>query len=294
MKAWMKMWAVLCNVTSAVALVLFAMLWAPQAIAKSCNSLLVMVSGSGDDRSFAGISFRGLKLAEPVLDPLVDVLTPIYHHAGIDIIYLRYYFLNMEDVYKTAKNQIQEHRARCPDAAIGILGYSWGGDGAYKIAETSETRIQTLVTLDPVSLFDNPNPTRYRDGLFWLNNLISIGTCAATLLIPPVAAVVCPVAAVLITANVGVKITTEMLGNGNIPNPGNVDTWIHVWATGSWDGSDIIASVGAWLEQKHPDVGIRSNVSHDDLCFMYKASEKRLLQKLTNNVSTSENWYCKE
>ena len=279
----------------AMTFVLFAMLLTPQAIAKTCNSLLLMVGGANSEPS----------IDKPVLKPLVDYLKIKYQGFGIDIDYFAHELLKIKDVHKMARSRIQKHREQCPEASIGVLGYSWGGDSAYKIAETSETRIQALVTLDPVSLLTNPNPTRYRGGLFWFNNLILLGSCAATLAFPPIAAVVCSATAGLILLNIGVKITTEMLDNGNVPNPANVDIWIHIWAPGSrdkWDDeldavSDAFASFGAWLEQEHPDVKIRSDVSHNDLCNMYRESEKKLLQKLANNVSAAESaakrWDCK-
>ena len=269
----------------AMTFVLFAMLLIPQAIAKTCNSLLLMVGGANDDPLVK-------RFAEPALKPFVEFLKPKYRDFGIDIIYFPHKIGNMEDMHKMARSRIQKHRKQCSEASIGIFGYSWGGDSAYKIAETSETRIQALVTLDPVSLLTNPNPTRYRRGWFWFNNLILVGSCVATLPFPPLAAAVCPATGGLIAFNMGVKFTAKMLDNGNVPNPANVDIWIHIWAPGSWDTSDAVASFGAWLEQEHPDVKIRSDVSHNDLCNMYRASEKELLQKLTNNVSAAESWDC--
>lgn len=274
-------------------LVPLTMLWTPLAAAKSCNSLLLFVSGSGDDQSFAGIVFRGTRLGEPILKPIKERVEPVYRRSGIDVVYFRYYFGNMRQVYKRVKNRINERRARCPQAPIGVLGYSWGGDGAYKIAETSDENIQALVTLDPVSLFGNPNPTRYREGLYLFNKFLAFGVCAASaLIVPPAAPAVCGTAAAVMFANIGVKITTDMLGDGNVPNPKNVDSWIHVWATGDWEGSDALAAFGAWQKQKHPDVMITSSVSHDSMCSMYKEAEKWLLPKLTNRSSRAARWNC--
>ena len=265
------------TVVKTILLASFIALYTPLTIAQSCDSLLVMISGAGDDQTTRGI------FGEPLLKYQADFLRPIYQRSSIEVIYYKYRLGRIDKVFENARTRINAHRTRCPQAAIGIVGYSWGGDGAYKLAETSGTTIQVLVTLDPVSLFDNPNPTRYRDKVFLFNQYLPLAACFASVFFPPAAPLVCGTAFGLNVINIGVKITTELLDDGNVPNPDNVKTWIHVWASGKWSTSDFVASFGAWLYQKHPDVRIKVNTSHNDVCYMYKAAERPLLSELVVN-----------
>lgn len=262
----------------------------PLAYAQPCDSLLVMISGAGDDRTTRGI------FGKPLLKGTADRLRPIYKHSDIETIYYKYQLGRIDKVFKNARKTINSHRKRCPQTAIGIVGYSWGGDGAYKLAETSGTAIQALVTLDPVSLFDNPNPTRYRGEIFLLNQFLPIVACFASTFIPPATPLVCGTAFGLNAINLGVKITTEILDDGNVPNPDNVKIWIHVWTSGELDPSDFVASFGAWLDQRNPDTRIKVNTSHDDVCGMYKEAEYQLLSALVGNTNTAARiagrWDC--
>lgn len=83
------------------------------------------------------------------------------------------------------------------------------------------------------------------------------------------------------------KITAEILDDGNVPNPDNVKTWVHVWTSGKGSLSDLVASFGAWLDQRNPDIRIVVNTKHDDVCYIYKKAEHYLLLELVDNGNVS-------
>ncbi len=160
-------------------------LYTPLTSAQSCDSLLVMIDGAGSDEKFRRM------FGEPLLRYQADFLRPIYRRSGIEVIYYKYRWGGIDKVLENAGTRINAHRTRCPQAAIGIVGYSWGGDGAYKLAETSGTTIQVLATLDPVSLWVNPNPTRYRNEVFLFNQIFPLAACFTSVFFPPTAPLVC-------------------------------------------------------------------------------------------------------
>ena len=258
------------------------------AFAETCDPLLVVIGGLGDDPNAEKL-FKLMAssndvppevwdlLMQPVMYSVVEFIEPIYKKHGIKMIYYKHKLGQLDVVLDRAKGRVETYRRRCQFASIGLVGFSWGGDAVYRLAYMVDTEIQALVTLDPVSISLGKRGLR--------------PFICATQQFP--LSVLCQAIVVLTAEN---------------PKPKNVKTWIHVWTPGNWDASDALAILGgAWLDQEYADISIRmTGTPHEAVCMMYKQAETRLLSELaddgvwacesrTESVAcmVSEAWACR-
>ena len=235
------------------------------AIAETCDPLLVVIGGAGDDPNAEKL-FKMMAssnnvppevwdlLMQPVMHSVVEFINPIYKKHGIIMVYYKHKVGQLDVVLKRAKGRVENYRRRCQFATIGFVGFSWGGDAVYRLAHMVDTDVQALVTLDPVSILSGKRGLR-----------------------PFICATQQFLLSVLCQAII--EFTAEL------PKPKNVKTWIHVWTPGNWDASDALAILGgAWLDQENADISIRmTGTPHEGTCMMYKQAELRLLSELADD-----------
>jgi pimeloyl-ACP methyl ester carboxylesterase len=144
---------------------------------------------------------------------------------------------------------ITDHVKGNRESSIVLVGYSYGGDTAYSLAQRLGTRIRLLVTLDPV-------------GNSGINYKID-----------------CSPAYPESTSRKSIEQINCEEGRKQRTKPVNVSEWLNIWVSGGNARSDLVAQIGgAWNNQKFADANyFLSNVSHSQAYNMYSTVKDRIL-----------------
>lgn len=198
------------------------------------KSLLIFIGGFRDD---ATQTVR--KLAEQANMEFAGSIEK-------DNLTIKYFAWNEADqITKFIANHAMMNR----DSSIILVGYSYGGDTAYSLAQSVGSRIKLLVTLDPVG-----------------NSGINYKTdCSPEF----------PDS----TSRKDIKQIDCEEGRKQRTKPMNVSEWLNVWVSGGNARSDLVAHVGgAWNNQKFADANyFLQNVSHSQAYSMYRTVKNRIL-----------------
>ncbi|MFN9548606.1 MAG: hypothetical protein ACK6AD_16350 [Cyanobacteriota bacterium] len=151
-------------------------------------------------------------------------------------------------------NAIRVHLRVFPNSSIILVGHSYGGDTAFKVADKLEKdkRVKLLVTLDPVGHYYGIN-----------NNL----DCRPDY-----------------PSDTGRKSEEERqceLQRRQRKKPASTDKWINVWAKGASTFGDLVSSAGGrWNRQANADQDIPMNLAHAEASKMYFKTESLVQEAL--------------
>jgi pimeloyl-ACP methyl ester carboxylesterase len=179
-----------------------------------------------------------------------------YHSSEADsreAVIIRYFTFVEEDA---SVNAIREHLGKYPNSPVILVGHSWGGDTAYKVADniSKDIRINLLLTLDPV-------------GHSGINNKQD---CAEEY----------PTG----SPRISQREKQCEIQRRQRQKPANVNKWINVWAKGASAFSDLVSSAGErWNSQANADKDIPMDLAHGEARKMYLAAESTILADLNHD-----------
>jgi pimeloyl-ACP methyl ester carboxylesterase len=231
-------------------------------IPSTSTHLIILFGGAGDS-----------SVSETV-KTLASALQKRYRSSGLgsEKILIKYFPWDEE---AASTNAVREHLKGFPNSSIILVGHSYGGDTAFKVADKLEKdiRIKLLVTLDPVGHYYGIN-----------NNL----DCRPDY-----------------PSSSGRKSEDERqceLQRSQRKKPASTDKWINVWAKGASTFGDLVSSAGErWNSQANANEDIPMDLAHGEASRMYSQAESSVLGVL-NQASRNKyqaakqrltEFYCK-
>jgi pimeloyl-ACP methyl ester carboxylesterase len=216
-------------------------------LAQSSNSsqskpLLILFGGAGDN----SISNTVLKLKNRLEGQYREIGNG---GKGVDV---RYFTWDQEN---ESMNAVKEHLRNYPSSPVVMIGHSYGGDTAFKVADKlgKDVSIKLLVTLDPVGNYYGVNNKQdcrdeYPTG----------------------------------SGRISQQEKQCELQRRQRRKPDNTEKWINVWAKGASTLGDAISSLGdRWDGQANADQDVPTEFPHGEASSMYRKAEATVLAALS-------------
>jgi pimeloyl-ACP methyl ester carboxylesterase len=218
-------------------------------LAQSSNSsqskpLLILYGGAGDN----SISNTVLKLKNRLEGQYREIGNG---GKGVDVMYFTW------DQENESMNAVKEHLRNYPSSPVVMIGHSYGGDTAFKVADKlgKDVSIKLLVTLDPVGNYYGVNNKQdcrdeYPTG----------------------------------SGRISQQEKQCELQRRQRRKPDNTVKWINVWAKGAATLGDAISSLGdRWNRQANADQDVPMDLAHGEAGRMYSKAESSVLGVLFQN-----------
>lgn len=216
-------------------------------LAQSSNSsqskpLLILYGGAGDN----SISNTVLKLKNRLEGQYREIGNG---GKGVDVMYFTW------DQENESMNAVKEHLRNYPSSPVVMIGHSYGGDTAFKVADKlgKDVSIKLLVTLDPVGNYygvNNKHDCRdeYPTG----------------------------------SGRISQQEKQCELQRRQRRKPDNTEKWINVWAKGASTLGDAISSLGdRWDRQANADQDVPTEFPHGEASSMYRKAEATVLAAIS-------------
>ena len=218
-------------------------------IPSTSTHLIIFFGGAGDS-----------SVSETV-KTLASALQKRYRSSGLgsEKVFIKYFPWDEE---AASTNAVREHLKGFPNSSIILVGHSYGGDTAFKVADKLEKdiRIRLLVTLDPVGHY------------YGINSNID---CRPDY-----------------PSGSGRKSEEERqceLQRSQRKKPASTDKWINVWAKRASTLGDLVSSAGGrWNGQANADQDIPMDLAHGEASRMYSEAESIVLGVINQNNSVKK------